>query len=151
MSFIILIKLYTQIKRNHYYYYKQHKILILIYAEIIQLKKYNYEKKQEKTEKNTESLIGLILQSNIQVTSEILARAMRKENAAVATATRKGKLDTIEEDFYNDHWVFVKESLRSVVKSNLEQILIVSREALPKSLLGLGAYYSWDLDSLPEF
>lgn len=84
-------------------------------------------KNEEKPSKNLESQIELLSQANVQVTSEILARAMRKENAAVATATRKGKLDTIEVDFYADHVNFIRESLRPAVKSNLEQIFIVSR------------------------
>ncbi len=95
------------------------------------------QKQAEKPEKLSNHLglqIELLSEANVRVSSEILARIMRKENLALATAQRKGKLDTIEKDFYEDHVVFMRDSLAPVVLSQLEQIYIVSRGQKPPDL-----------------
>lgn len=94
------------------------------------------QKSAEKEQKQPEDYgfqIEAISESNLNIFSEILARAMRKEGAALATAQRKGKMDSIEEDFYEDHKTFIRDSLSTAVRCHMEQIFIVSRANKPAS------------------
>jgi hypothetical protein len=86
------------------------------------------EKEQKSPEnsdnRNEKLMLGLAVtkEGNSKVIAEVLARAMRKESAAIATATRKNKLDTLEADFYEDHSRMIKESLTTLVNSQFDQM-----------------------------
>lgn len=69
-----------------------------------------------------DSAIQVVRSGNVDAVAEVLARAMRKESAAVATATRKNKLPTIEEDFYVDHRVATRDSLKNLLTSQITQV-----------------------------
>lgn len=86
-------------------------------------------KTEQKEENNAEKLnagISKLRSTNFPVFNGILARAMRKEAAAYATAQRKNKLDEFQAEFYPEHKEFLSECLSDVIRSYYNQIKILS-------------------------